>query len=344
MVEGPFVSTPAPEDLSEQILGRIALEKDILPRGVLVAESRRNRHPFHAQISGKIQIFGHFLRRFPLKDGAINCHAETLGEGKPDDVDRAVEDTVLTHGGVMPLTVTVQVNGEGQVRGWLVIVDALIEQERIAAQVDVLAACNQAAHDLRHLLVQQRLPACDGHHRRAALVGGLQTVLDAEPLPQDVARIIDLSAPGAGQVALKQGLEHEHQGVAFHPTQLLSDHVTGNLILLAKGYAHLQPPPWCWMRPRTAAYLRREAWLAMRQVTLLGRVGISRSRPALPALGARVPTFRTRREVLGSVLCRTLGRFPMMESRQSRPGSGSAANGVEESGATAGTAGAWACQ
>ena len=64
-------------------------------------------------------------------------------------------------------------------------------------------------------LVQQRLAAGDRHHRRAALVDRLHALGDRQALVQDLGRIVDLAAAGAGQVAAEQRLQHQHQRVAL---------------------------------------------------------------------------------------------------------------------------------
>ncbi len=99
------------------------------------------------------------------------------------------------------------------------------EQDRVGAQVDELLARHDAGDDLRHLLVDERLAARDGHHRRAAFIDRLQRVLDAHPLLQDLLRIVDLAAAGAGQIALEQRLQHQHQRIALVTAQLAAGDV-----------------------------------------------------------------------------------------------------------------------
>ncbi len=58
------------------------------------------------------------------------------------------------------------------------LIEFLLEQQGIRAQVDELAARQQGLGDLRHFLVQQRLAPRDRDDRGAALVGGLEAVGD----------------------------------------------------------------------------------------------------------------------------------------------------------------------
>jgi hypothetical protein len=79
----------------------------------------------------------------------------------------------------VPFLVAVQVHGEGQVLGGLVLIDMLGQQDGIGAQVHELLARHDAGDDLRHLLVDERLTAGDRHHRGAALIDRLERILQA---------------------------------------------------------------------------------------------------------------------------------------------------------------------
>src|SRR5690606_34879494 len=80
--------------------------------------------------------------------------------------------------------------------------------------------------------------AGDRHDRRTALVDRAQRVLDTHPLSQDVGRIVDLAAPRAREVALKQGLEHQDQRIALIPLQLLLEDVARDPETLYEWNAH----------------------------------------------------------------------------------------------------------
>ena len=117
--------------------------------------------------------------------------------------------------------VAVEVDRPGEEGVGLVLVDLLGQQQGVGAEDDELLPLQETLDDLGHVLVQQGLAPGDGHHRSAALVDGLHALSDAQALVQDLVRIVDLATAGAGQVAAEQGLEHQHQGVAFRPSQLL---------------------------------------------------------------------------------------------------------------------------
>ena len=101
-----------------------------------------------------------------------------------------------------------------------------------------MRARDDAGDDLRHFLVNQRLAARNGHDGRAAFVDRAQGVLDADPLLQDLLRIIDLTATGAGEIALEQGFQHQHQGIALVAAQLAPGDIARNLVHLQQWNGH----------------------------------------------------------------------------------------------------------
>jgi hypothetical protein len=86
--------------------------------------------------------------------------------------------------------------------------------------------------------VDQRLATRNRHDRRAALVGCIQTLLDAQASIEDRRGVVDLATPGARQIAAEQRLQHEHQGILVAPQEPLLEHVGADPKLLAKRNAH----------------------------------------------------------------------------------------------------------
>ncbi|MEI9999581.1 MAG: hypothetical protein WDO13_10655 [Verrucomicrobiota bacterium] len=84
-----------------------------------------------------------------------------------------------------------------------------MSRERVRAEINVLLARDQALDDFPDLGMDERLTAGDADHRRAAFLDGVEALLRAQALLEDVLRVLDLAAAGAGEVALKEGLEHE---------------------------------------------------------------------------------------------------------------------------------------
>ena len=95
-----------------------------------------------------------------------------------------------------------------------------------------------ALHDLRQILVDERLAAGDRHDRGAAFLGGVKRVLDRDALVQNLFRVIDLAAARACKVAAEERLKHQHERIAFAPSQVLADDVTPDLGDLPEWNSH----------------------------------------------------------------------------------------------------------
>src|SRR5689334_20807165 len=87
-----------------------------------------------------------------------------------------------------PRSLAVQMHVPAEIRVRLVLVELLLEQQRVGAEIDELLAGQDALDDLRHLLVQQRLAAGDGDDRGAALIDRGERVGDGEALVEDLRR------------------------------------------------------------------------------------------------------------------------------------------------------------
>ena len=124
----------------------------------------------------------------------------------------------------------------------LEVVDLLGQQERVRAQDHELAAAEIAFDDLRHLAMQQRLAAGDRDHRRAAFVDRRHALVVRQALVQDLVRIVDLAAPGAGQVAAEQRLQHQHERIALAPREMLTEHVRPDAGRLQQRNTHDDAP------------------------------------------------------------------------------------------------------
>jgi hypothetical protein len=86
--------------------------------------------------------------------------------------------------------------------------------------------------------VDQRLAAGDGHHRRAAFVGGIPAFLRRHAAIEDRIGIVDLAAADACEVAAEQRLQHQHQRIALASQQLLLGHVAADAELFEERYCH----------------------------------------------------------------------------------------------------------
>ena len=88
-----------------------------------------------------------------------------------------VEAAFHAHRFVVMLLDAVEMHREEQIRRRLEQMQLLLQKQRIGAQRDEFLARDDAFDDLADLLVDQRLAARDGDHRRAALVDGVEAFL-----------------------------------------------------------------------------------------------------------------------------------------------------------------------
>src|SRR5262249_5145413 len=117
-------------------------------------------------------------------------------------------------------------------------IELLLEQQSVRAEIDELLARDDALDDLRHLLVNERLAARNRHDRSAALVHRLERVLDGHALAQDLVRIVALAAARAGEIALEQRLEHQHERIALIALELLLEDVARDAVGLNQRNTH----------------------------------------------------------------------------------------------------------
>src|SRR5204863_8509594 len=108
------------------------------------------------------------------------------------------------------------------------LLQLLLEENGVRAEVDVLAPRDQLGHEGADLRVHEGLAAGDADHRRPALLHRRQALRDAEMLPQYMSGVLDLAAAGTGEVAAEQRLEHEHEWIAGIPAQALLEDVAGD--------------------------------------------------------------------------------------------------------------------
>ena len=123
--------------------------------------------------------------------------------------------------------VAIEVDRPREVGVRLIVVDLLLQQQRVGAQDDEFLLGQIALHDLRHIAVQQRLAPGDRHRWRAAIIDRLHALFDRQAAVENRVGIVDLAAAGAGQIAAQQRLEHQHQRIAS-ALELVGDGVAGN--------------------------------------------------------------------------------------------------------------------
>src|SRR5690348_14265225 len=112
-------------------------------------------------------------------------------------------------------------HGKRQVLAGSELVNSLLKQQRIRAQVDVLLARHQPGNNLVNLRMQQRLTTRNRHRRRSAFFHRLEAFLRCELHLQHVTGILDLSAARTRQIAAEERLQHEDERVALAALHLL---------------------------------------------------------------------------------------------------------------------------
>ena len=178
-----------------------------------------------AELFGEVEERGDVFGRMAVEHRAVDVDGEALGLGGLDRVDGLVEAAVHAHRLVVMLLDAVEMHREEQIGRRLEQVQLLFQQQRVGAQRDEFLARDDAFDDLADLLVDQRLAARNGDHRRAALVDRVEAFLHRQALVEDRVGIIDLAAADAGEIAAEQRLQHQHQRIALAALQALPQDV-----------------------------------------------------------------------------------------------------------------------
>src|SRR5581483_9837315 len=79
--------------------------------------------------------------------------------------------------------------------------------------------------------------------RRSAFFSGIPALLRAHAPIEDGIRIVDLAATDARQVATKQRLQHQHEGITLSAKQLLLEHVPADTQLFVERNSHYASLP-----------------------------------------------------------------------------------------------------
>src|SRR4029450_1366468 len=95
----------------------------------------------------------------------------------------------------------------------------------VGERIAVLRAAHQLLPEPSDVRIHERLPPRDRDHRRAALLDRGQALLDAQVLPENVGRVLDLAAASTGQVTAVERLEHQHEWVTAASAQPLTEDV-----------------------------------------------------------------------------------------------------------------------
>ncbi len=128
----------------------------------------------------------------------------------------------------MVLALAIQVHREREVLARLEQVHLLFQQQRVGAQVHILAARDQPRDDFANLGMQQRFAAGNVHDRSARLFHRAEALFRRHLALQHMRRILHLAATGTGQIAAEQHLQHHHQRVVLAPLEPVLEHITAH--------------------------------------------------------------------------------------------------------------------
>jgi len=129
-------------------------------------------------------------------------------------------------------------DAEGEEFGGFEEVEFAFEEKGVGAEVNVFFTGNEAFDNLVDLRMDEGFATGNGDHGSAAFVGGGPALLRGEALAEDVIRVLDFAATGAGKVATEEGLQHKHERVAFVSAQFLPENIRGDRPCLADGNWH----------------------------------------------------------------------------------------------------------
>ena len=86
--------------------------------------------------------------------------------------------------------------------------------------------------------MEQRLTAGNRYDRCTAFIHCGKALLGREMRPQHLGGMLDLATASTGEVAAKERLEHEHEGIPCVATQSLHGNVTQDGHHLSDGHTH----------------------------------------------------------------------------------------------------------
>ncbi len=79
MIQIPVAFLTKPENISEQLLAGMSLQKTLLLGGVFIAETRRYGNPLDSEFGGEIKKLRNLICRFTIEKRAVDIDSETLG-------------------------------------------------------------------------------------------------------------------------------------------------------------------------------------------------------------------------------------------------------------------------
>src|SRR5437764_644584 len=240
----PATARPSRERLTEHAPGLLDPEEVVLVGRLLVGVGRRDHHLVDLElVVEKVEDVPHRLRLVGAEERRVRRDPKAAILRVPDGRYGLVEDALPTDRLVVTLPETVDVDGPREITGGLEPIELPVHEHAVGAEIHVLAPLDERSHHLVDLWVHEGLAAGDRHHRRAALLHGADGIIDGEAPTEDVRRVLDLPASGAGQVAGEERLQLHEERELLPPSEALTRQVGADPCLLTKrdGHGYLTP-------------------------------------------------------------------------------------------------------
>src|SRR5712692_1096979 len=109
-----------------------------LVRRFLVGITRRKHHAFDTEFHHLVKEYAHALGVGTVKKRGISSDAEAVRQRFLDALDGLVVPAFQANRKIVVLSLTIHVDGEGQVLARFKQMDFLLEEQRIGAQINVL--------------------------------------------------------------------------------------------------------------------------------------------------------------------------------------------------------------
>src|SRR5215216_1085828 len=127
----------------------------------LVGVTRRDRNP-DAQFFGIVEKCGDVVRSMAIENGRVDVDGETLGLGRLDGGNCAVESAFLRYGLIVMVAQAIEVYREEQIGRGIKQMQLLLQEQRIGAERHEFFLCHESSDDIADLAMNERLPPRDG--------------------------------------------------------------------------------------------------------------------------------------------------------------------------------------
>ena len=111
----------------------------------------------------------------------------------------------------MGLFLSVHVNVQGEIGMGLHLVQSLLQQKTVGAQVNMLAPLQDPFDKLIYVRVEERFSAGNGYDRRRAFINRPETFFQGHHLLDRVGVLADSAAAGTGEIAEMGRFKHENK-------------------------------------------------------------------------------------------------------------------------------------